>query len=618
MQALVAKLWPEMSGQIGEKLGTARVEAVVVERSRRAVYLTLGTDRPFAPDECYQLESLLADRFEGFSVSVRNALSYSSLDRDGVLALAEELKREGLPINGFLEGCTVEIEGETVRIDLRQGDTLLNQMDFAEKLALRILKSTGVRPQVILSCSNRPDPRQVEQKMLAKQPAVAAPPVRRGEPRMVKAEIKVDGLELTDTPPKLVNGHAFRVNNIVPIKDLGQDSGKVTIWGDVFANELKGSFRKVYSISITDKTSSINLKIRAELDENTDRWDNIHPGDTLIVKGICNYDRYENDYVITPFDVLKVERRRREDHAPQKRIELHLHTKLSSMDGMDDPGSAVRLAARFGHNAIAITDHGVVQGFPEAMAAADEVRKKNPDFKLIYGCEAYFVDDMVDVVYGNAKGSLRGSFISFDIETTGLSPNRDRITEIGAVRIENGKVTDVFNTFADPKMPIPAKIVQLTGITDEMVRGAPSQAEAVRAFLAFAGDLPLIAHNAHGFDIRFIRNAAKDADLPFENTYIDTLPLAQALYQLKNYKLDTVANHLELPPFNHHRASDDARILAEIFIRMIDDLEFKEIREIEQINTGLGSSRALSKKNFHMILLVRNSVGLKNLYKLVS
>ena len=614
----MSKLWPEVAGQIGDKLEGAAVEAVAVERAQNAVYLTLRAQAPFTSSECAQLGMLLRGRFEGFSVSVRNALTYEDLDEAGVLALAEELKREGLPINGFLEGCSVAIEGGTVTVDVRQGDTLLTQMGFAEKLALRILKSTGVRPQVTLLCSRRPDPAKVEAKMMAKQPAPQAPAARRGEARSVKAEISVDGLELTDAPPRLVNGHSFKVNNVVRIKDLGQDSGKVTIWGDVFSNELKGSFRKVYSIAVTDKTSSINLKIRAELDENTDRWDNIHPGDTLIVKGVCNYDRYENDYVITPFDVLKVERKKRQDLAPQKRIELHLHTKLSSMDAMDDPGDAVRLAARFGHPAIAITDHGVVQGFPEAMAAADDVKKKKPDFKLIYGCEAYFVDDMVDVVYGRAEGELRGSFISFDIETTGLSPKSDRITEIGAVRIDNGEVTQVFNTFADPEMPIPAKITQLTGITDEMVRGAPSQGEAVKAFLEFAGGLPLIAHNAHGFDIRFIRVAAKNAGLAFDSAYIDTLPLAQALYKLKNYKLDTVANHLELPPFNHHRASDDAKVLADIFIKMIDDLEFKEIRRVEEINTGLGSTRALSKKNFHMILLVKNQVGLKNLYKLVS
>ena len=620
MEPLVAKLWPELTGQIGEKMDCARVEAAVVDRAQNAVYLTLRAEELFLAEECHQLEQLLSGRFEGFSVSVRNALHYDQMDGDTVLALAEELKQAGLPINGFLQGARVTIDGQTVTVDVRHGDHLLNEIGFAEKLALHILKSTGVRPQVVLTCTDRPDPERVEAQLMAKNPTpAAAAPVRRGELRSVQgAQIKVDGLELTDTPPKLVNGHSFKVNNVVAIKDLGQDSGKVTVWGDVFANEMKGTFRKIYSISITDKTSSINLKIRAELDENTDRWDNIKPGDTLIVKGICNYDRYENDYVITPFDVLKVERRKREDHAPEKRIELHLHTKLSSMDGMDDPGDAVRLAARFGHPAIAITDHGVVQGFPEAMAAADDVRKKNPDFKLIYGCEAYFVDDMVDVVYGDAKASLHDSFISFDIETTGLSPKKDRITEIGAVRIENGKITDVFNTFADPGMPIPSKIVQLTGITDEMVRGAPSQSEAVQAFLQFAGDLPLIAHNAHGFDIRFIRIAAKNAGIPFENTYIDTYPLAQALYRIKNYKLDTIADYLKLEPFNHHRASDDAKVLAEIFIRMIDDLEFKEIHRIEEINTGLGSVRALSKKNFHMILLVRNQVGLKNLYKLVS
>ena len=618
MEALVLKLWPEVGGELGEKLAGAAVKAVAVDRSAALVTVTLQAPVPFTAEQQQQLAQLLTGRFEGFCVQVRSALQYEDLGPAELLALAEELKREGLPLNGFLEGCGIEIEGQTITIDVCHGDVLLHQMGFAEKMAQCVRKATGVLPVVKLICSKRPSAEKVEAKMLAKQPAPQAPAAARGPSRSVKTEIAVDGLELTDTPPRLVNGRPFKANNVTAIKDLGQDSGKVTVWGDVFANEVKGSFRKIYRIAITDKTSSINLKIRPELDENTERWDNIQPGDTLIVKGLCSYDRYENDYVIMPFDVLKVERRGREDHAEQKRIELHLHTKLSSMDAMGDPAAAVRLAARFGHPAIAITDHGVVQGFPEAMLEADNVKKKNPDFKLIYGCEAYFVDDMVDVAYGDGRGSLRGSFISFDIETTGLSPKEDCITEIGAVKIENGAVTQVFNTFADPQRPIPPKITQLTGITDDMVRGAPSQGEAVQAFLNFAGNLPLIAHNAHGFDIRFIRVAAQAAGLPFHNPYIDTLPLAQAMYKLKNYKLDTVANHLELPPFNHHRASDDAKILADIFIRMIEELEFKGVRNIEEINTGLGSTRALSKRNFHMILLVRNQIGLKNLYKMVS
>ncbi|MDD2993031.1 MAG: PolC-type DNA polymerase III [Pygmaiobacter sp.] len=617
MEALILKLWPEVGGELGEKLAGAAVKAVAVDRAAALVTVTLHAPVPFTTEQQQQLAQLLTGRFEGFCVQVRSALQYEDLGPAELLVLADELKREGLPLNGFLEGCGIVIEGQTITIDVCHGDVLLHQMGFAEKMAQCVRKATGVLPVVKLICSKRPSAEKVEAKMLAKQPTPQVS-AARGPSRSVKTEIAVDGLELTDTPPRLVNGRPFKTNNVTAIKDLGQDSGKVTVWGDVFANEVKGSFRKIYRIAITDKTSSINLKIRPELDENTERWDNIQPGDTLIVKGLCSYDRYENDYVIMPFDVLKVERRGREDHAEQKRIELHLHTKLSSMDAMGDPAAAVRLAARFGHPAIAITDHGVVQGFPEAMLEADNVKKKNPDFKLIYGCEAYFVDDMVDVVYGDGHGSLRGSFISFDIETTGLSPKEDRITEIGAVKIENGAVTQVFNTFADPQRPIPPKITQLTGITDEMVRGAPSQGEAVKAFLDFAGDLTLIAHNAHGFDIRFIRVAAQAAGLPFHNPYIDTLPLAQAMYKLKNYKLDTVANHLELPPFNHHRASDDAKILAEIFIRMIEELEFKGVRNMEEINTGLGSTRALSKRNFHMILLVRNQIGLKNLYKLVS
>ena len=321
-----------------------------------------------------------------------------------------------------------------------------------------------------------------------------------------------------------------------------------------------------------------------------------------------------------PYDVLFVERKKREDHAPVKRVELHLHTKLSSMDAFCDPGGIVRLAHRMGHPAIAITDHGVCQGYPEAMLAADDIHKSDPNFKLIYGCEAYFVDDMIPCVYGVQDAPLTGEFCVFDTETTGLDPNVEYLTEIGGVIVKNGEVVEEFDTFVKPGKPITPKITELTGITNEMVADAPSEAEALQAFLDFAGGRILVAHNAHSFDIRFLRIAAKRSGISFEPTYIDTLTMAQAMYPgLHNYKQGTINKHLELPAYEAHRACEDAGALGRIFCVMLKDLEEKQVTAVSDINTGLGGNReVLKKKYYHLIILVKNQMGLKNLYKIVS
>lgn len=272
---------------------------------------------------------------------------------------------------------------------------------------------------------------------------------------------------------------------------------------------------------------------------------------------------------------------------------------------------------------MAITDHGVCQGYPEAMLATDAIHETDPNFKLIYGCEAYFVDDMIPAVYGAAQMPLSGSFVVFDTETTGLDANTERLTEIGAVYVENGKINEEkkFCTFVNPGKPIPQKVVDLTGINDAMVADAPTPEEAIRAFKEFCGDNILVAHNAHSFDMLFIRKAGEKAGVSWdENTYIDTLPMGQALFPgLRNYKLDTINKHLEIPPFNHHRAVDDAMALARIFEVMLTDLEEKDIHAVEAINTGLGGNKeVLKKKYYHLIILVQNQVGLKNLYRIVS
>lgn len=231
--------------------------------------------------------------------------------------------------------------------------------------------------------------------------------------------------------------------------------------GRCILTEVKGNRRKIYFTSITDYNGSINLKVLGDENEDMSKWEGLKSGTTLIVRGNYTYDKYEHDYVLLPYDVLQVERMPRHDDAPegQKRVELHLHTKSSSMDGFCDSGKIVRLAHRMGHRAIAITDHGVCQGYPEAMLATDEIHQDDPNFKLIYGCEAYFVDDMIPAVYGTKTMPITGSFVVFDTETTGLDSNVEALTEIGAVYVENGKINPdkSFCTFVNPGKPIPQK-----------------------------------------------------------------------------------------------------------------------------------------------------------------
>lgn len=254
------------------------------------------------------------------------------------------------------------------------------------------------------------------------------------------------------------------------------------------------------------------------------------------------------------------------------------------------------------------------------MLAADDIHKKDPNFKLIYGCEAYFVDDMVPCVYGVQDEPLTGEFCVFDTETTGLDPGVEYLTEIGAVLVRNGEVVAEFDTFVKPGKPITPKITELTGITNEMVEDAPSEAEALQKFLDFAGGRILVAHNGHSFDMRFMRAAAKRSGIEFEPTYLDTLTMAQAMYPgLHNYKQGTINKHLELPSYQAHRACEDAAALGRIFSVMLRDLEEKQIARISEVNTGLGGNReVLKKKYYHLIILVRNQMGLKNLYKIVS
>ena len=619
MKPLVSQLWPQFMADpdFAACFGQVIVEHARMLRQDRQVEFTLRSAAPLDQNLCARLLASLQPDYEGFELKIKNLFGYAMLDEHALRILLEDMKRDGVPINGFLDRSSITITGQNITVGVCHGTKFLQEMGFEELLAKRIAEHTGVTPKVTLqSAVTAAEQQQMEEKLERK----IAPPVVKFEKKNTAPSIKVEGLNLTDKPVTIFHGKMFTPKNLTPLKDLGGEGGKCMIWGDVFFTEVKGNYRKIYTVSITDYTGSINLKVRAQEGEDCSKWEGIGKGSTVIVRGDCSYDKYEHDYIVYPYDVLIVERKKREDTAPEKRVELHLHTKLSSMDGFCDPGGIVKLAHRMGHPAIAITDHGVCQGYPEAMLAADDIHKKDPDFKLIYGCEAYFVDDMVPCVYGVKDQPLDGEFCVFDTETTGLDPGVEYLTEIGAVIIRNGEVVEEFDTFVKPGKPITPKITELTGITNEMVADAPSEKEALEAFLAFAGDRILVGHNVHAFDMRFLRAAAKRSGIKLEPTYIDTLTMAQTMYPgLHNYKQGTINKHLELPAYEAHRACEDSAALGRIFCVMLNDLAEKEVTKVSEINTGLGGNReVLKKKYYHLIILVKNQMGLKNLYKIVS
>ena len=345
MTPLVSNLWPQfmVDPAFAACFGQVIVEHAQMLRQERQVIFTLRSGAPLDKNLCARLLASLQPDYEGFELRIQNLFGYAMLDEAALRDLMEEMKRDGVPINGFLDRCKINIIGQKITIGVCHGTKFLQEMHFEKLLAERIAAHTGVTPQVTLqSAVSEAEQHQMEEKLERK----IAPPVVKFEKKNTAPSIKVDGLDLTDKPVTIFHGKMFTPKNLTPLKDLGGEGGKCTIWGDVFFSEVKGNFRKIYTVSITDYQGSINLKIRAQEGEDCSKWENIAKGTTLLVRGDCTYDKYEHDYIVYPYDVLFVERKKREDNAPEKRVELHLHTKLSSMDAFCDPGGIVKLAHR--------------------------------------------------------------------------------------------------------------------------------------------------------------------------------------------------------------------------------------------------------------------------------
>ncbi|WP_455793819.1 PolC-type DNA polymerase III [Clostridium butyricum] len=401
------------------------------------------------------------------------------------------------------------------------------------------------------------------------------------------------------------------------ICDIDERSGYVAIIGDVFKTEIieTKTGKIIFTFCITDYTSSISVKCFLRPQDTEAVLDEVKKGFYCKVRGEAVYDTYSREVVIMGRDINRMKKIEKMDGAPKKRVELHLHTTMSSMDGMTAPGKLIGRAASWGHPAIAITDHGGVQAYPEAQSAA-----KKHGIKVLYGVEAYLVDDGVPIVLNEKGDSLDDTYVVFDIETTGFSPVNDKIIEIGAVKIKNGEVIDNFSHFVNPERSIPYVITELTSINNDMVRDAETIEILLPKFMEFCADSVLVAHNA-AFDTGFIKKNCRDLGIDFNYSIMDTVPLARFLCpDLKKVKLNLVAKHLGISLDNHHRAVDDAKCTAEILLKFFTMLkEDHSINTLKQLNDLFVSNFDIKKQpTYHAIILAKTQAGLKNLYKMIS
>ncbi len=412
----------------------------------------------------------------------------------------------------------------------------------------------------------------------------------------------------------VIYGKQINNSEILPMERISEESGSVVVEGTVFYVESKqlNNGNEIINFYITDYSNSINCKMFLGKDDSSKLNNKLIEGIKIKVKGDIKLDTYTKDIVLHPKSILEIPETKRIDNAKIKRVELHAHTNMSAMDGIAPVTDLIKRAKEWGHKAIAITDHGVVQAFPEAFEAS-----KKYDIKVLYGVEGYLVNDEVPIVYNSKNYDFDDEFVVFDIETTGLSSVNDKITEIGAVIIKGRKVIASYNSLINPEVSIPLKIVKLTGITDKMVSGERTIDKVLPEFLSFAGDRPLVAHNAL-FDWGFIKNKSEELGYEIKNTIIDTLELSRNLLTIKKHRLNDLCDHFGINLSNHHRAKDDSEATAKALVEMFKLLEKKKINNVSHINRIIKKSKSKSLESYHIIIIAKNQKGLYNLYKLIS
>ena len=615
--------------ELAEALGRLAIVHAELDRETRTIRLDAQAEQYLAEK---QLQALCRDIEKEYGLrELKLSVRYpaSELPNMDFRDLAQVFIRAFSPSAAILAGAGYEVTDEAVVIRLKANgkDSILQNAKKAEQF---LRDRFGVSKKIEVEAHSNLEGRalfeetaRIRAEALKNAPAITASVPQGG----AKAS---GGAASTPAEPAgaLFYGRPFS-GRPVRMEELNLDMFRVIVEGKVFAvqhRELKKRGAWVVCFDMTDYTSSVRVNQFMEAAKAKPIIDNVQAGMWLRVQGKMSFDRYDNEMVLQPTAMEKIEAPKRRDTYPEKRVELHLHTTMSSMDALTDTGAAVKRAASWGHRAIAITDHGGAQSFPDAMKAASKAKVAGTDqnIKILYGCEGYYVNDVDDriAVHGDGDFSFDEEYVAFDLETTGLSSLHDTIIEIGAAIMKGKEVLSTFQMFVDPHRPLQPKIIDLTGITDQMLAGQPDISEAIPQFLDYVGGRPLCAHNAD-FDIGFVTAACERLGIVFQPTYVDTLILAQNLMpELGKYKLNIVADALSLPDFNHHRASDDAITCGYLLMRFFKMLQEQGIDHLQAINPRMeelrSGSKIMDRRARHIIVFAKNSIGLRNLYRLIS
>lgn len=630
----------------------AEVLAIRVDKDKRIMEADVSFASFIERKKMYRLEKGIKDAYQLNSFTINPRFDASLFSRDCIDDVILEVCRKGAVSNGFFDDYSIEFSKEKIIIKVPfvdGGIELLGMGGTDKEISKIIYDEFGVSVPVYIK--QREDYKRAEKafeeeklhllKMaLAEQSKNASQKAEKKEKdelnekrasfkkamsfskgdvfaKIEDGVVSVGNMKFDINSREYVFGSDFEIENVVPIRKAENGMRGVCILGEVFElveRPIKRGSAISLQFGFTDNDSSIYIKLQVPADQRDDTVALLKTGNVYAVKGNIKTDDFDKELFLDYTDICKVSKVKRMDNAEKKRVELHLHTTMSQMDATIDPEKIVALAHEWGHKAVAITDHGNVQGFPPAMLAAEKL-----GMNVIYGMEAYFVDDTAKAIFGTQSESFKGEFCVFDIETTGLSSLTDRIIEIGAVILKNGEIVDSFDEFVNPEIPISEKITELTGITDDMVKDAQTIDAVLPKFLKFAGKRILVAHNA-GFDTGFVRRACDNLGMTFDYTYLDTVALSKYVNpELKKHKLDIVAEHYGLGDFNHHRACDDAEMLAKILVCMFEKLKGEGIEDTKRmISVMSANSDPLRLPSYHQIILVKNKTGLKNLYKLIS
>ena len=652
----------DISAEILLRAENIKIQA---DKANRILQVSASFPEIVKKDKLYTIEKEISKAYGLNWMKIMPHYPKELFDSSYIPELMRETETVGIVARGFFNKYRFNLEDKTLNIEIpfsQDGVNLLYDARTPEVMRGIILAEFGINIQVnithtsdelFLASNNSLEKfrEDFDKRLAAEAKAYEARMAERlssTPPSVEEAEMLPRKMSLFDneaiptvengichigngvfdiSSPEYVYGEPFTIEP-TSISDITKPQRNIVIIGTVFdyVQEPSRSGDKMnISFSLTDGNSSIEIKCFASLEDASEIVSNVKNGATIALKGYAKKELRKDKTEGTDFqfyfnNIAKIKKLGRVDNAPVKRVELHLHTQMSHMDALIPPDVAVKQAKAWGHPAVAITDHGTVQGYQDAMLASEKVGQK-----VIYGVEAYFVNDTAGAIYGNYNEDYDAETIVFDIETTGLSVQNCKITEIGAVKVKNGEIIDTFNTFVNPEIPIPQEIVELTSITDEMVKDAPKINEALKNFFDFIGDAEsdkkklLVAHNAN-FDTGFIRYAAEECGMEFKNPYLDTVALSRYLNPtLKKHKLDVLAEFYDLGEFNHHRACDDAAMLAMIYIKMLASMKEQDIKTFEHLKNDMAAkSNPLSLKPYHQIILVKNKIGLKNLYKLIS